>query len=231
MTSRDMRSIRNVRDQAAKFPESAAAGSHAEGSLTSGPEVSGSSPGWPLGQAPVNAAHTESRAFLSADGLYRYSLTREIADPQFGCLDEDERDVTVTFVGLNPSTADATQDDPTIRRCIRFAREWGFARMKMVNLYAYRATDPTSLFVAEEAGMYVIGPENDHVISLVFGGSDKIVAAWGALAPEKRVAEFVETFGGWQMWALGLTQGGRPRHPLYMRADVIPFVYEALRAA
>jgi hypothetical protein len=171
------------------------------------------------------AATLSGRAYISEDGLYRYSLTREIADPQFGCLDEDERDATVTFVGLNPSTADATHDDPTIRRCIRFAREWGFARLKMVNLYAYRATDPRELAEAEKTGIDIVGPENDHVISLAFGGSDKIMAAWGAIYDE-RVAQFAEDFGGWQMWALGLTKNGDPRHPLYMRADVQPFIYD-----
>src|SRR5207253_9302632 len=99
------------------------------------------------------SAATPSRAYFSEDGLYRYSLTREILNPGIGCLDEDERGGTVTFVGLNPSTADATQDDPTIRRCIRFAREWGFDRLKMVNLYAYRATDPRELGKAEQAGI------------------------------------------------------------------------------
>jgi hypothetical protein len=182
--------------------------------------------------ADRSPATPSGRAYISDDGLYRYSLTREIADPHFGCLDEDERDATVTFVGLNPSTADATQDDPTIRRCIRYARKWGFARLKMVNLYAYRATDPRELGKAEKAGIDIVGPENDHVISLAFGGSDKIVAAWGALY-DARVAQFAEDFGGWQMWALGLTTNGDPRHPLYMRADVLPFIYNlgARRAA
>jgi hypothetical protein len=167
-------------------------------------------------------------AYLSADGVYRYSLTREIADPQFGCLDEDDRGGTVTFVGLNPSTADATQDDPTIRRCVRFAREWGFDRLKMVNLFAYRATNPDDLCRAVLDGSHIVGPENDHVISLAFGGSDKIVAAWGAVTPmlALRVYEFAETFGGWQMWALGLTKHGSPRHPLYMRADSVPVLYD-----
>ncbi len=118
---------------------------------------------------PADAAY----AYLSEDRRYRYSLTRLIADPQYGCLGEDERGGTVTFVGLNPSTADETTDDPTIRRCIRFAREWGFDRLKMVNLFAYRATDPRDLWAADAP----IGPENDCTISKVFGGSDKIVAA------------------------------------------------------
>lgn len=182
---------------------------------------------------PAAACTLEPRAYISEDGLFRYSLTREIADPEIGCLDEEERGGTVTFVGLNPSTADATKDDPTIRRCVGFARRWGFDRLKMVNLYAYRATDPAELGDAAGAGINIVGPENDHVISVVFGGSDKIIAAWGALADDWRVAEFAETFGDWQVWALGLTQAGRPRHPLYMRGDVRPVLYDlgARRAA
>lgn len=174
----------------------------------------------------------KSAAYLSEDRVYRYSLTRTIPDPQQSCLDDDEIGGTVVFVGLNPSTADETTDDPTIRRCIRYAREWGFDRLKVVNLYAYRATDPRDLAEAERAGIDIVGPENDHVISLAFGGADRIIAAWGAIYDE-RVAQFAEDFGGWQMWALGLTKHGDPRHPLYMRADVVPFIYDlgARRAA
>ena len=165
-------------------------------------------------------------AVLSDCRTYRYSLTRDIADTHLGCL--DEAGGTVVFVGLNPSTADETTDDPTIRRCIRFARDWGFDRLKMVNLFAYRATDPSDLFSAARDGVDVVGPENDHNLSLAFGGADRIVAAWGAPAPltVKRVEQFAETFHGWQFWALGLTALGSPRHPLYMRADAQPFIYE-----
>lgn len=177
----------------------------------------------------MNAAYASgSGALLSPDRVYRYVLTREIADPHFGCLDEDERGGTVTFVGLNPSTADETTDDPTIRRCMRFARDWGFDRLKMVNLFAYRATDPDDLIRAAMNGTQIVGPENDHHLSLAFGGSDRIVAAWGAVTAitALRVYEFAETFSGWQFWALGLTKNGSPRHPLYMRADTQPVIYD-----
>lgn len=171
----------------------------------------------------------EARATFSPCRRWRYSLTREIADPQFGCLDEDERGGTLTFVGLNPSTADETTDDPTIRRCVRFARDWGFDRLKMMNLYALRSTDPRGLWLADDP----VGPENDHALSLAFGGSERIIVAWGANARPDRLASFAETFHGWPFWALGLTKDGAPRHPLYMRADVQPVPYDvgALRAA
>ena len=156
-----------------------------------------------------------SAAFLSDCGLYRYSLTREVA-PLTG-------DGTVTFVMLNPSTADAEQDDPTIRRCIGFARDWGFARLKVVNLYAYRATNPTDLYAVDPYPPYVIqvGPENDCVISKVIGGSDLVICAWGANSRspnrEGRVLDLIAA-----PHCLGLTKNGSPRHPLYVRADTRP---------
>ncbi len=145
-------------------------------------------------------------AYISECGRYRYSLTRDVAPL--------EGNGTVTFVGLNPSTADSIHDDPTMRRCVRFAREWGFARLEMVNLYAYRSTDPRQLTAVADP----IGPENDHVLSLVFGISDLIVAAWGVKATRERVSEIM----GWSVGprhALGLTKHGTPRHPLYVPAD------------
>lgn len=177
----------------------------------------------------AGASLIRAQATFSPCRRWRYSLSREIVDPHFGCLDEDERGGTVTFVGLNPSTADETTDDPTIRRCIRFARDWGFDRLVMVNLYALRSTDPRGLWTADDP----VGPENDHALSLAFGGSNKIIAAWGAHARANRLAQFADTFAGWQFWALGVTKDGAPRHPLYMRADSIPVLYDlgALRAA
>lgn len=154
-------------------------------------------------------------AYFSDDRCYRYSLTRDVAP-----LDGEG---TVVFVGLNPSTADETTDDPTVRRCIGYARTWGYARLKIVNLYALRATDPRELWQADDP----VGPENDHVISLVFGGSDLIIGAWGANARRDRLVQFAETFGGWPFYALGLTKGGEPRHPLYLRADARPFPWIA----
>jgi hypothetical protein len=152
-------------------------------------------------------------AVLSECGRYRYSLTRY--------LDLDGDESVCTFVMLNPSTADATQNDPTIRRCLGFARAWGYGRLKVVNLYAFRTTDPGFLWLQDDP----VGPENDHAISLAFGASDLIVAAWGAHARVVRLAQFAETFRGWRLHALGVTKHGAPRHPLYLRADTTPERY------
>lgn len=146
-------------------------------------------------------------AYFSPCRTWRYSLTRDVA-PLTG-------EGTCTFVGLNPSTADETQDDPTIRRCIDFTRRWGFARLKMVNLYAYRSTDPYALRHVDDP----VGPENNHVLSVVFGGSDLIVAAWGAHADAERVEE-VMARPIRPRSCLGLTKNGSPRHPLYLPSTV-----------
>ena len=93
----------------------------------------------------------ESTADFSFCGQYRYTLTR---------VWSLERGL-VLFVGLNPSTADAERDDPTVRRCVGYARRWGFGGVLVANLFAYRATDPRDLLAVS----YPIGPRNDEVIA------------------------------------------------------------------
>jgi hypothetical protein len=139
-----------------------------------------------------------SSAFFSPCRTWRYSLTRDVA-PLTG-------EGTCTFIGLNPSTADETQDDPTIRRCIDFARRWGFARLKMLNLFALRSTDPRGLLTADDP----VGPENDCTISKVVGGSDLIICAWGVFPPDGRVKAVLEFVAA--PHCLGLTKpNGEPR--------------------
>lgn len=78
------------------------------------------------------------------------------------------------FVGLNPSTADETADDPTIRRCIAFARAWGYGALFMANLFAYRATNPTEMLAQADP----VGPENDATLARLAAQADVVVAAW-----------------------------------------------------
>src|SRR6185503_16841447 len=85
---------------------------------------------------------------------------------------------TITFVGLNPSTATATEDDPTIRRCVGFAKRWGFGRYEMANLFAWRSTDPLGLLGLEDP----VGDGNDAAILDVVASSARVVMAWGAHA-------------------------------------------------
>jgi len=119
---------------------------------------------------------------------------------------------TIVFVGLNPSTADESTDDPTTRRCVGFARCWGFARLELVNLYAYAATRPAELRSAPDP----VGPENLEAVSAAVRSADLVVCAWGNDGlgqTADAVLDFVP-----QPQCLGTTLRGAPRHPLYVRA-------------
>lgn len=154
---------------------------------------------------------------------YRYQLTRE--------WDGDLP--VVNFIGLNPSTADALKDDPTIRRCLGFAKRWGFGKLIMTNLFAYRATDPVDLCFRE---IDPIGPENDQWVELSAHDSQLVVAAWGAVenyirsnyrfALQRGVAVCERLTLDQDVMCLGRTRSGQPRHPLYLRGDAIPEKYQ-----
>lgn len=144
---------------------------------------------------------------------YRYTLER--AWDGLWLNAESPRGV---FVMLNPSTADAEKDDPTIRKCMGFARRWGWQGFTVVNLFAYRATDPADLWVAFQRGEDIFGPENEATLAAVLESArGPVVAAWGAqMHPEvrARLAWLLARFS-WVKWtSLGLTKDGHPRHPL-----------------
>ena len=107
----------------------------------------------------------------NVDGHYRYMLGRQWGAPPF-----------LLWMMLNPSTADATEDDPTIRRCSGFAKHWGFGGLVVVNLFAFRATNPADLRAAEQP----IGPENDRHLVNAARSCPRVVAAWGASCRWKR---------------------------------------------
>lgn len=138
---------------------------------------------------------------------YRYELWR-VWDPE---------KPYAMFIGLNPSTADETEDDPTIRRCIRFARDWGYGALCMANLFALRATDPKVMLADPEPE----GPDNDDTLRRLAGHACIVVAAWGAHGGHRKRDQWalVEIPN---LYHLGMTQGGQPRHPLYLRADTRP---------
>lgn len=143
-----------------------------------------------------------SGAVFSADGRYRYRLWRRW----------DRAKPVVAFVMLNPSTASARRDDPTIRRCIAFARAWGFGGLEVVNVFAYRATDPRRLREVADP----VGPWNARYLRTVVGRAALVVLAWGARASEDEMLAFPGAR------CLGLTRSGQPRHPLYLRRDTVP---------
>ena len=151
-------------------------------------------------------------ATVSPCGTYRYDLTRHWAETP-----------PVLWVMLNPSTADADIDDPTIRRCIGFTKSWGYGSLAVVNLYAFRSTDPKGLRSAADA----IGPENDEHIAKWAERSMLAVAAWGAHGGPTRagsVARIVRAAGR-DLMCLGITKSLAPRHPLYVRGDQALEVY------
>lgn len=153
----------------------------------------------------------EAGAVISDCGRYRYRLWRQWRYPQ---------PPAVAFVMLNPSTADATQDDPTIRRCRGFAKSWGFGRLEVVNLCAYRATDPTDLWDADEP----TGPGNDAHILEVCRSVEQVVCAWGNHAPWPRAREVIGLLvdNHVPLHVLCFTKLGNPAHPLRLRADLQP---------
>lgn len=146
-------------------------------------------------------------AVLDPTRTYRYRLDRAVG-PQAKM---------VLFVMLNPSTADETQDDPTIRRCIAFAKREGCGRLVVCNLYALRATDPAALRTAADPR----GPENEEHLRRAAAEADLIVAAWGTnhlggVWPFRVAAILAERK---PLYTLKRTAKGDPGHPLYVAAN------------
>lgn len=147
-------------------------------------------------------------AVIDPTGAYRYHLGRHW-NPLFP--------KRCCFIMLNPSTADAELDDPTIRRCIGFAKRWGYGALDVVNLFAYRATNPQELYQVEDP----VGPDNDRWIRTVTGsaGCSLVVAAWGAHRMASHRGNKIASLIDCPMVCLGRTKDGYPRHPLYVPAD------------
>lgn len=144
-------------------------------------------------------------AQFSEDRVYRYALWRIW----------DEEKAHIMFIGLNPSTADEQNDDPTIRRCIGFARGWGYGGIYMLNLFAYRATNPKEMKEAADP----VGPENDHFLEMYAESTGKIVAVWGSPGAYKgRGYDVNQMLAALEInvWCFGMTKNDEPRHPLYL---------------
>lgn len=160
-------------------------------------------------------------AVLSDDGRYRYLLWRQWND---GLLDDKPM---MTFVMLNPSIADASIDDPTVRKCVGYAKREDCDGIQIVNLFAFRSSTPGDLLTAADPR----GPENaDYVRRAIQFATGPIVVAWGAWWDTNQAKRFgksiprlgVETYAerfGRRLHCLGTTKAGAPRHPLYVKAD------------
>jgi hypothetical protein len=156
--------------------------------------------------------------------VYRFSLTRD--------WDSFENPVRACFILLNPSIADADRDDPTVTRCIGFAHKWGYEGLEIVNLFAFRATNPAELYTAEDP---VGAPENYQFLREAIVRAGIVIVGWGLNA--KMPAKYRTHLPGHVLkmvrrnrpdlrpMALGFNSDRSPKHPLYISAAQEPFEY------
>ena len=168
------------------------------------------------GHVPANDMdypEEDTTAYFSDDRVYRYVLWRIW----------DRTKPFVLFIGLNPSTADEVNNDPTVRRCITYAQDWGYGGLCMMNAYALRSTDPRQLKKVEDP----IGTDNDCWIKLMSEHAKMIVAAWGThaayMSREGKILDVISS----DIHCLGTTKDGHPKHPLYLRKDLRPQLYRS----
>ena len=155
-----------------------------------------------------------SGAYFSPDGVYRYTLRRDFLTGSG----------TVAFVLLNPSTADATENDPTVTRCVNYAMSWGYSALYVLNIFALRSTDPKALYAHPDP----VGPENDDSFRAVLPLCKEVVCGWGNHGTmHNRNLDVIALIkdAGLQPMALRVTQDGNPQHPLYLRRDLKPIRY------
>lgn len=149
----------------------------------------------------------ERDAVISDCGKYRYLLRRTWDHDKPRCL----------YLMLNPSTADAEVDDATIRSCIRLAKGLGYGSFEVINLFAYRSTDPKALFSAPDP----IGERNDDIIEAAMGRCDLAICAWGAHPMAEERGTYVYRMLREQrpaVFCFGRTKLGSPKHPLYIKS-------------
>lgn len=149
-------------------------------------------------------------ALISPDGLYRYWLLRQW----------DVLRPCVAFIGLNPSTADASIDDATIRKCIAFATAWGYGSLLMLNLFAFRATDPCVMMQAADP----VGPDNDGWIMNPPRSVAYFVACWGTKGVHRGREAAVRMLRP-GLLCIRRTKQGHPEHPLYLPGNLKPDYY------
>lgn len=149
----------------------------------------------------------EKKAIISKDKIYRYKLSRTW----------DSTKPTILFIGLNPSIANENVDDPTITRCINFAKDWGYGTLLMANLFAFRSTYPKNIYLIDDP----IGKDNDHYLLECVIQSDLIVACWGNngtyMNREKVITELVPN-----LYCLQKNKNGTPHHPLRPPRNIHP---------
>lgn len=146
-------------------------------------------------------------AKLSKCRKYRYALWR---------IWDDSKPYAM-FIGLNPSTADETEDDPTINRCIGFSKNWGYGGLCMANLFAFRSTDPRVMMASNNP----VGTNNDDWIKKLSKEAGIVVAAWGNngsyMDRSKKIVDMIPN-----LMCLRINKTGEPSHPLYQHGSAQP---------
>ena len=147
-------------------------------------------------------------AVISDSGFYRYELSRIW----------DHSKPLVMFVMLNPSTADSNEDDPTIRRCIGFAKSWGYGGLYVGNLFGYRSTDPKKLLLVS----HPIGSENKYHLKLMADRCETIICAWGNPVIVKKTNRSWRDllFLNKELRYIKKCKDGTPSHPLFLKGDL-----------
>jgi hypothetical protein len=152
-------------------------------------------------------------AAISACGLYRHQLTRELDDANARPL---------VICGLNPSTATAELDDATIRKEIKYAKRWGCGVLVKVNAYDYRATKPKLMFAAAKRGVSISSSQNDtfirRAVERARSHDGVVLVGWGRNIEDSRQRALAAIIGALAM-CLGTNQDGSPVHPLYQKDD------------
>lgn len=142
-------------------------------------------------------------AIISNDKQYRYELRRIF----------DDAKPIVCFVGLNPSKADAEQDDPTILKCIAYTKNWGYGGFIMVNLFAYRATNPKDLYSITDP----IGRDNDKYLQNAFDEAEKVICCWGKSGNlNGKNAEVLKVIN--KPYCLAKVKNGNPSSPIVQKS-------------
>lgn len=159
-------------------------------------------------------------ALFSPDRKHRFKLWRSIGNEhKYG-------DLAVLFIGLNPSTANETQDDPTIRRCEEFAKQWGFSKMYMGNLFSYVTAYPKELTVEN---CLKNDDENRLALSKMARESLRVVLCWGNNGwirnQGKEIAEYIDTQSTCPPVCFGINKNGQPKHPLYLPKNAEVMTY------
>jgi hypothetical protein len=167
------------------------------------------------GREPIGSDDFAGAIFDDKRRVYRYVLWRRWGS----------RTSRVLFVMLNPSTADEHVLDPTVRKCVKWAKQWGFGALDVCNIFAWRATDPKELYHIPDP----IGPDNDRWIQTTAMMAAMVIVAWGKHGALKRRGEEVaQMLAKHNPYCLGVNADGSPEHPLYIAKATQPIKWQVM---